>query len=149
MGLEPNEIDPIQPLTTMGLDSLMAIELKNKIERQLQLTLPMSAFMSDPTVTTLAANAADIFGGAAGGIVSASAATPSRPVWPASTVAMADRRSRNREKLGRRSQLHEVRESRGRQGFKELAEYEIAVPLHSMGWQTKDDTDPHFHAGPT
>jgi myxalamid-type polyketide synthase MxaB len=62
MGLEPEDIDPSQALTTMGLDSLMAIELKNKIERQLQLTLPMSAFMNEPTVATLATTAADIFG---------------------------------------------------------------------------------------
>ena len=47
----------------MGLDSLMAIELKNKIERQLQTTLPMSAFMNEPSVSSLATQVAETYGG--------------------------------------------------------------------------------------
>jgi NADPH:quinone reductase-like Zn-dependent oxidoreductase/acyl carrier protein len=78
MGLEPEEIDPTQPLTTMGLDSLMAIELKNKIERQLQTTLPMSAFMNEPSVGSLATHVAETYGGGETG--EANSAQPGSPM---------------------------------------------------------------------
>ncbi len=61
MGLERSEIDDDKPLNTLGLDSLMAIELKNKIESQLQLTLPMAVFMNEPSVTSLAQHVAANF----------------------------------------------------------------------------------------
>lgn len=62
MGLDPEYIDVTQPLSTLGLDSLMAIELKNKIENRLQLTLPMALFMKEPSVSTLAEHVAEDFG---------------------------------------------------------------------------------------
>jgi myxalamid-type polyketide synthase MxaB len=62
MGLDPEDINPEQPLNTMGLDSLMAIELKNKIESRLQTTLPMAAFMHEPTVSSLAQHVAQSYG---------------------------------------------------------------------------------------
>ena len=62
MGMDPADIDVVQPLNAMGLDSLMAIELKNKIERRLQTTLPMSAFLHDPSVSSLADYLAENYG---------------------------------------------------------------------------------------
>lgn len=62
MGLDPEEIDVTQPLNTLGLDSLMAIELKNKIENRLKLTLPMALFMKEPSISTLATHVAETFG---------------------------------------------------------------------------------------
>ncbi len=62
-GLEAADIDPVRPLNTMGLDSLMAIELKNKAEKRLQITIPMSAFIHEPSVSSLARHAADAFEG--------------------------------------------------------------------------------------
>ncbi len=62
MGMEAEDIDVIQPLGTMGLDSLMAIELKNKIENKLEMTLPIAVFMNDPSVSTLATYVAENFG---------------------------------------------------------------------------------------
>ncbi|MEM8680278.1 MAG: acyl carrier protein, partial [Planctomycetota bacterium] len=62
MGMDPDDIDIVQPLNAMGLDSLMAIELKNKIERRLQTTLPMSAFLHDPSVSSLADYLAENYG---------------------------------------------------------------------------------------
>ena len=62
MGLEPEDIDVTQPLNTLGLDSLMAIELKNKIENRLQLTLPMALFMKEPSVSTLVDHVANNYG---------------------------------------------------------------------------------------
>ncbi len=62
MGLTSDSIDATAPLNTLGLDSLMAIELKNKIESRLAITLPMARFMEGPSVTTLAQAAADLIG---------------------------------------------------------------------------------------
>lgn len=54
MGMEVADVDVISPLNSMGMDSLMAIELKNKIERRLQTSLPMSVLIHEPSVTSLA-----------------------------------------------------------------------------------------------
>lgn len=54
MGLEPDDLDINQSLNTMGLDSLMAIELANKLQLTLQVALPMSIFIENPTVSSLA-----------------------------------------------------------------------------------------------
>ena len=62
MGMEPADIDTVQPLNAMGMDSLMAIELKNKIERRLQVNLPMSAFLHEPSVSSLAEFLAEDYG---------------------------------------------------------------------------------------
>jgi myxalamid-type polyketide synthase MxaB len=54
MGLEPGSLDREQPLNTLGLDSLMALELKNTIERRLKIVVPLARFMEGPSVSTLA-----------------------------------------------------------------------------------------------
>ena len=46
MGMDAASIDSKQPLNTLGLDSLMAIELKINIETRLKVTVPMAAFRS-------------------------------------------------------------------------------------------------------
>jgi hypothetical protein len=43
-----------QPLSTMGLDSLMAIELRTKIEGDLHVLLPIATLFKGPTVRELA-----------------------------------------------------------------------------------------------
>ncbi|MEM7315947.1 MAG: beta-ketoacyl reductase, partial [Planctomycetota bacterium] len=62
MGMELEDIEVATPLNAMGLDSLMAIELKNKIESQLQMSLPMAVFMNEPSVATIAEYVAENFG---------------------------------------------------------------------------------------
>ncbi|MEM9644077.1 MAG: SDR family NAD(P)-dependent oxidoreductase, partial [Planctomycetota bacterium] len=54
MGMPAEAIDPLQPLGSLGLDSLMAIELKNTIETKLDVELPISKFVDDPSLSTLA-----------------------------------------------------------------------------------------------
>lgn len=52
------EIQVDQPLTSLGIDSLMALELKNNLESKLAITLPMGKLLAGPTVATLAEAAA-------------------------------------------------------------------------------------------
>lgn len=50
----PAAIDPKASLTRLGLDSLMAVELRNLLEARLGVRLPAPAFLDGPTVTELA-----------------------------------------------------------------------------------------------
>lgn len=62
MAVDPASLDLTQPLTMLGLDSLMAIELKNNLEGRLAISLPMARFLEGPSVTSLAEAAAPLFG---------------------------------------------------------------------------------------
>ncbi|OLP20312.1 hypothetical protein BST81_00815 [Leptolyngbya sp. 'hensonii'] len=55
LGLVPSRLDPQQSLTNFGLDSLMAVELKNRIETDLQVVLPMVQILQGPSVLQLVA----------------------------------------------------------------------------------------------
>ncbi len=55
LGTRATEIDRGRPLNQMGLDSLMAVELRNKTETNLGLSLPMVAILEGPSVAQLAA----------------------------------------------------------------------------------------------
>ncbi|MGI9474539.1 MAG: amino acid adenylation domain-containing protein [Rubripirellula sp.] len=60
MGLSDECLDEEQPLNSMGLDSLMAIELKNQVETRLGVVLPMARFMEGPSVASLATAVAQL-----------------------------------------------------------------------------------------
>jgi NADPH:quinone reductase-like Zn-dependent oxidoreductase/acyl carrier protein len=51
----PDKIDMHQPLTSLGIDSLMAVELKNRVESDLELAVPVTALLQGPTLSQLAA----------------------------------------------------------------------------------------------
>jgi len=53
-GTEVDNLDRETPVTRMGLDSLMAIELLNRIEAALGIPFPMGAILSGPSVRDLA-----------------------------------------------------------------------------------------------
>lgn len=57
LGIERSQLDPEQPLNEIGMDSLLAMELKTNLELRVVFTLPMAAFLERPRVTTLAAHA--------------------------------------------------------------------------------------------
>lgn len=48
-----SHLDVQQPLSTVGLDSLMAIELKNCIETNLGVVLPMASFLQGASIDQL------------------------------------------------------------------------------------------------
>jgi acyl transferase domain-containing protein/thioesterase domain-containing protein/acyl carrier protein len=77
MGIEASNLDVQQPLNNLGLDSLMAIELKNNLEARLAITLPMARFLEGPSVTSLAECAAELVAaGAAEEVGAGQAAAP-------------------------------------------------------------------------
>jgi acyl transferase domain-containing protein/acyl carrier protein len=75
--LPATALDVEQPLNGLGIDSLMAVELKNRIEADLGVTVPMVKFLEGPSVRDLAEMVAGqlvpilarAFGTAAGGAV--------------------------------------------------------------------------------
>jgi len=55
LGLSASRLDVQQPLSNLGLDSLMAIELKNRIGADLGVNVPMVTLLSGPSVVQAAA----------------------------------------------------------------------------------------------
>jgi acyl transferase domain-containing protein/acyl carrier protein len=54
LGIPSSRLDPHRPLNTMGLDSLMAVELKNRTEASLGVTLPVTSLLKGPSIVELA-----------------------------------------------------------------------------------------------
>ncbi|GHH92970.1 type I polyketide synthase [Streptomyces capillispiralis] len=54
MGLRPERLNINRPLNRLGMDSLMAVELRNRVERRYQVKLPMVQLLKDGTITTVA-----------------------------------------------------------------------------------------------
>jgi NAD(P)-dependent dehydrogenase (short-subunit alcohol dehydrogenase family) len=52
--LDPRDLPLDQPLNTVGLDSLMALELKNRVESALAISLPIVTLIQGPTISQLA-----------------------------------------------------------------------------------------------
>lgn len=57
LGMEPSQLNPDQPLDTMGLDSLMAMELKNSLESKLGVNLSVASLLQGPTLSRLVSEA--------------------------------------------------------------------------------------------
>ena len=53
LGLGTTSLDPHQPLVNLGLDSLMAIELRNRIEVNLGVSVPLVEFLKGPSIAQL------------------------------------------------------------------------------------------------
>jgi acyl carrier protein len=55
LGTSPAKLDLDRPFNEIGLDSLMAVELKNRLESELAMTLPVSEMTRGPTIEKLTA----------------------------------------------------------------------------------------------
>jgi myxalamid-type polyketide synthase MxaE and MxaD len=60
---EPEALDVDAPLTHVGLDSLMALEVKNRVETTHGIELPIVGLIEDPTITNLANQVAGLLTG--------------------------------------------------------------------------------------
>ena len=49
-----SKLDLYQPMNKMGIDSLMAVELKNRVESDLEMNIPVTALLQGPSVAQLA-----------------------------------------------------------------------------------------------
>jgi amino acid adenylation domain-containing protein len=53
VGVRPEQINPEQPLNTLGIDSIMAVMLKNDLEINLEVTISAVDFLDDVSLTEL------------------------------------------------------------------------------------------------
>ncbi len=53
LGITPEKLEMQRPLNTLGIDSLMAVEIKNRIEFDMNLIVSMVQFLKGPTVEQL------------------------------------------------------------------------------------------------
>jgi hypothetical protein len=53
LGFAADDIDTTQPISTLGLDSLTAVEFKNRIAADLGVSLPTVRFLQGPAITEL------------------------------------------------------------------------------------------------
>lgn len=53
LGTSATKLDPDQPINSMGLDSLMLVELKNRIEKETSISLPTVQLMVGPSIREL------------------------------------------------------------------------------------------------
>ena len=63
LGLRQAALDLRRPLNAMGLDSLMAIELKNAIQTNLGIALPVSVLVSGPSISELGEQVLELLNG--------------------------------------------------------------------------------------
>jgi acyl transferase domain-containing protein/acyl carrier protein len=65
--LEVGALDPGERISTLGLDSLMALELRSRVEADTGLSIPVVQLLQGPSVDELATDLADRSGGASSG----------------------------------------------------------------------------------
>jgi len=81
LALQPEEVDPQLGLFEMGMDSLMSVELRSRLERAVGRKLPSTLTFNYPNVRALA--------GYLEGLVTPKPAAPAAPATPAPTPAPA------------------------------------------------------------
>jgi myxalamid-type polyketide synthase MxaE and MxaD len=76
LGMEVAELDHAVPLSSIGIDSLMAVEVKNRVELDLGVVIPMVQLLQGPSVTLLANHVLDLFSACSSGSVAEPALSP-------------------------------------------------------------------------
>ncbi|HLS56235.1 MAG TPA: type I polyketide synthase [Zeimonas sp.] len=66
LGMGITRLDPTVPLSALGFDSLMAVQLKNSVEADLGVVLPMIQFLQGPSIDQLTATVLEAFVAAPG-----------------------------------------------------------------------------------
>ena len=75
----PAKLDPTRPLNELGLDSLMSIELLERIEGQYGTTIPAGSLSAGTTIAKMAGDLLVVFGGATASEAAATATSASSP----------------------------------------------------------------------
>ncbi|HVD77687.1 MAG TPA: type I polyketide synthase, partial [Vicinamibacteria bacterium] len=76
LGLSASKLDVNQPLSTLGIDSLMAVELKNRIETDLKVSVPLIKVIQGPSVAELTALLLGLLAGVDASLAEAPAPIP-------------------------------------------------------------------------
>jgi acyl carrier protein len=63
LGMPASEIDHEQPLTNLGFDSLMALDLKSRVEAEFGVVLPPARLLESPTIDSLTEGILKMLGG--------------------------------------------------------------------------------------
>jgi acyl transferase domain-containing protein/aryl carrier-like protein len=92
LGLSPSKLDVRQPLNRLGLDSLMAVELKNRIELDIGVLIPMVRLLQGPSLAQIAGQLAEQLEAGAEAVRPAPAAA-APPVAAADLLAKVDEMS--------------------------------------------------------
>ncbi len=71
LGMGAAQLNQAQPLKDVGLDSLMAIEVKNQIEADLEIELPIESFTEDMNATGLGDTVCELMVDSLGGVSAA------------------------------------------------------------------------------
>ena len=66
LGFAPEELDVHQPLHVFGIDSMMAMELKGRIESELGLSIALVQFLQGPSVAECARSGQSTYGPSCG-----------------------------------------------------------------------------------
>ncbi|MCC6191324.1 MAG: type I polyketide synthase, partial [Anaerolineales bacterium] len=100
MRLDPAALDPLIPFGSLGLDSLMGLEIRNRLERSLGLTLSAALVWTYPTLaalTTFLAEALEL--PAEPSLVPNPGAAPSRPAAAEARAGVAELSDEEAERL--------------------------------------------------
>jgi aryl carrier-like protein len=91
LGLAPSKLDVQQPLNRVGLDSLMAVELKNRIEVDLGIALPTVELLEGPSITQLATRLLNQLGAASTApVVQPAAPAGKKPTAPRTAITQPE-----------------------------------------------------------
>ena len=97
LGIREERLVATRPLNAMGLDSLMAVQLRNRVQELLQTTIPVSRFIEGPSIRDLASELADRLAAAPGvkengrpGAVATTGLLGVQPLASADVAALSD-----------------------------------------------------------
>ncbi|HEX4962422.1 MAG TPA: SDR family NAD(P)-dependent oxidoreductase [Thermoanaerobaculia bacterium] len=91
VGLPASRLDTHVPLNTLGIDSLLAVELKNRVENEMGVVIPAVKLLEGPSIADLATVLRDQVGSSSGlvdvkaGAAAAGGRMPVTPIQPKGT----------------------------------------------------------------
>jgi phthiocerol/phenolphthiocerol synthesis type-I polyketide synthase D len=151
--LSASKIDVQQPLTTLGLDSLMAIELKNSAELELGIHIPIIMLLQGPSISQFASQLLGLLAEAASPPAVAAASPQVAHQEQSASTAISNSEPSNAEQLlARLDQLSDdevnsllgsmLQQENGHiQGIKELSQQEVAQLLAEIEQLSDKEVD--------